>query len=303
MKKPRRLLFFAVACAVMAASGVAASLAASADEIATPSSTIVAEHSDKCLTAANSRLVQRKCSAADAVRQTFRITPADGGYLIGLLAGGCLGLPADARPQVMAACDDADDLTFALLTAGDGDAYSIQGGSGLCLDVAGNSTADGAAVTAAACGESEKWQVTPSAAASPSPSRTRKRTPSASPSATASPTPTATGECHPDPHAQRLAGRRSLRPAGRRHAADPGHRGERGRAGHRLRRRGRHRAAADGDRGHPRRRLLAGLARHRRQGLPGQARLRRQAGRHAHQLRPASTCRTCRPTRPAASCC
>jgi ricin-type beta-trefoil lectin protein len=192
VKKSRRLLFFAVACAVMAASGVAASLAASADEIATPSSTIVAEHSDKCLTAANSKLVQRRCSAADAVRQTFRITPADGGYLIGLLAGGCLGLPADARPQVMAACDDADDLTFALLTAEDGSAYAIQGGSGLCLDVAGDSTADGAAVTAAACGESEKWQVTPSASASPSPTRTRKRTPSASPSATPSPAPSAT---------------------------------------------------------------------------------------------------------------
>jgi hypothetical protein len=210
VKKSRRLLFFAVAAMVMAASGVFAALGASAEEIgAAPGNRIVAQHSDKCLTApapspgsfaptptptstpAAGGLVQKKCSAAEAARQTFRITHAGSGYTIGLLAGGCLGLPADARPQLVAACDDAAELTFSLLMADNG-GYTLQNrGQGLCLDVAGDSTADGASVTAAACtaDESQEWRVTPSA--SPSASRSRSKSASPSPSVSPSASPSA----------------------------------------------------------------------------------------------------------------
>src|SRR4051794_33336130 len=88
---PRRILILGIAAVIMAAGSGAAALTASADEfpgMAKPSSKIVAEHSDKCLTATGGSLVQRSCSQGDAMRQTFQITPAGAGYTIALLAGG-----------------------------------------------------------------------------------------------------------------------------------------------------------------------------------------------------------------------
>lgn len=193
----------------MGSGVVVAALGASAGEIGgSPSNAIVAEHSNKCLTAGRSGgLVQRTCSQAEAMRQSFRITPINGGYTIALLAGGCLGLPEGQAPQLEAACDSAAELNLTLLMAQE-DKYAISGDqSGLCLDVAGGSTAEGAPVTAADCdnGESQAWQVTPSPSVAvptvpsavpsvPVPSTSPSTTPpSATPSATPpSATPSAT---------------------------------------------------------------------------------------------------------------
>jgi hypothetical protein len=188
VKKSHRSLFLAAVAVVMASGVVIAALGASAEELpASPSNTIVAERSDKCLTAADSSgsVVQRPCSPADAMRQNFRLTPVAGGYTIGLLTGGCLGLAADRGPELMAACDSASELTFSLLMARD-EGYAIRNDeSGLCLDAV-----DGEAVTAAECrdSESQEWQVTPSASATPTASPSASA--SASPGATPTPTPT-----------------------------------------------------------------------------------------------------------------
>ncbi len=201
--RPKRSLIFVVAAVIMGSGVVVAALGASAGEIGgSPSNAIVAEHSNKCLTAARSGgLVQRTCSQAAAMRQSFRITPINGGYTIALLAGGCLGLPEGQAPQLEAACDSAAELNLTLLMAQE-DKYAISGDqSGLCLDVAGGSRAEGAPVTAADCdnGEGQVWQVTPSpssvtpdATPSASPTTSLSATPSASPSASSSATPSGT---------------------------------------------------------------------------------------------------------------
>ncbi len=211
----RRWLLLSLAAVVLTTGGSVAGIAVGNTAAPAPlPNTIVAQHSDKCLTAsgATGAVVQRVCAAATVSQQAFRLAPVNGEtYTITPMdGGGCVGVRAGARAngtpvELSAACTGGAEQRFTRTKIADG-VYSLRNEqSGRCVDVSGGSTVDGSAIIVWQChsGRNQQWRLTPEAAPSPSPSGPEPTTsPSASPSASSSASPTAAppvGECRRQP--------------------------------------------------------------------------------------------------------
>ena len=131
----RRWLILSLAALVLATSGSVAGLAAGNAEVPAPfPNTIVALHSNKCLTASSGigPVLQQSCATATASRQAFRLTPVSGEtYTITPIDGaGCVGVrvgaTANGTPvELSTACTGGAEQKFTRTKVADG-AYSLK---------------------------------------------------------------------------------------------------------------------------------------------------------------------------------